>query len=153
MVNDYIKKRSVISLICLFSFGCETEPKTKGIATAERVVTKNESTSSYSKRQLAKISRTEHINWFSGGTLHKSKMREWSRATYDNKLATAADLVMGCLKIDGVDVMKIDIERELKPMAIDFAKGLDNANADGLADNMDVSEVAATIWIIMKSGN
>ena len=102
---------------------------------------------SYTTRQV------QPAKWYAGGTLINAKMKEWSQASYNNKLATAADLVMGCLKIDGVDVMKIDIERELKPMAIDFAKGLDNANADGLADNMNVSEVAATMWVIMQSGN
>src|SRR5688572_4009827 len=28
--------------------------------------------------------------WYEGGTLHHAKMKEWSRAEYANKLATAA---------------------------------------------------------------
>ena len=100
-------------------------------------------------------SKTHQINspikWYEGGTLHKAKMREWSQASYKNKLATAADLVMGLLKIDGVVVMNIDIERELKPKAIDFVKGLDAANEDGTADSLAVAEVAATIWVMMKN--
>ncbi len=88
--------------------------------------------------------------WYSGGTLHDATMKEWSEATYQNKLATASDIVMTLLAVDGVDITKIDINEQLKPMAIDFVKGLDNANADGIADNMTVGEVASTMWVIMN---
>jgi hypothetical protein len=29
--------------------------------------------------------------WYEGGTLHSSTVREWKQSTYDNKLATSAD--------------------------------------------------------------
>lgn len=31
--------------------------------------------------------------WYSGGTLHQATWAEWRQATYDNKLATAADMI------------------------------------------------------------
>lgn len=58
---------------------------------------------------------------------------------------------MGLLKQDGVDLMTVDIERQIKPMAIGLVKGLDNANKDGLADSMSASEVAVTIYLLTKS--
>ena len=153
MESKNIQLGLLVIFICFFSFGCEPKPKSTGIMSSEGIAVENESTISESKIQPVKIGRSDHKHWFSGGTLHKSKMREWSRATYDNKLATAADLVIGCLKVDGVNVMIIDIERELKPMAIDFARGLDNANEGGVADNQSVSEVAAMMWVLMKNTN
>ena len=32
--------------------------------------------------------------WFEGGTLHRATVKEWNRATYANKLATAADMAI-----------------------------------------------------------
>ncbi len=103
--------------------------------------------------QTRNISRyVRRDKWYSGGTLHRAKMKEWSQANYSNKLATASDFTMGLLKVDGKDLMSVDIENEIKPMAINLVEGLDAANRDGIADNLDAAEVAATIWVIMKSG-
>ena len=36
-------------------------------------------------------------NWFSGGTLHKSTVRDWKNASYKNKLATCSDWLAATL--------------------------------------------------------
>ena len=94
--------------------------------------------------------------WHEDGTLSDATMKEWSKATRANKLATAADLVTKLMIIDGVEEQDIDIEREVLPSAYGMVRGLDTAWSSGeggngrLIDNQRVSEVAIAIWVLMK---
>jgi hypothetical protein len=47
-----------------------------------------------------------HAQWYSGGDLHRSTLREWSRATASNQLATLADIVGKTLKMRDPDAVK-----------------------------------------------
>jgi hypothetical protein len=89
--------------------------------------------------------------WYEGGTLHNAKMRTWRRASYENKLATAADFVTALLIASGVNSAKIDIEGLVRPAAIGFVQSLDAAADGGYADDFNVPEVAATILALIQA--
>lgn len=88
--------------------------------------------------------------WYVGGTLHRATMREWRLATYENKLATAGDFLTANLLKAGGDPSSIDLEGFVRPAAIGFVADMEVANKDGPADDMQVSEVAATLFAITK---
>lgn len=85
--------------------------------------------------------------WYEGGTLHKSNMREWSAASYRNRLATSSDFAAHMLKERGTPPKSMD---ELKVYAVLLEGNMSEANADGLANIDQVSYIAATIWILME---
>ena len=89
--------------------------------------------------------------WYQGGTLHKATMKEWSAATPENKLATAADMLMVLYKQDGIDLETVDIDEELRPAAAGLVKGLDAANKDGVADHQPVAQIASMVHALMKA--
>lgn len=85
--------------------------------------------------------------WYSGGTLHKAKMREWSRSSYPNRLATSSDFAAKMLEIDGKKIPPVD---KLKPLAMLLEHNISTANSGGVANDQDVSAVAAACWILMN---
>jgi hypothetical protein len=92
--------------------------------------------------------------WYEGGTLRNATMKEWSQASYRNKLATVSDFATMFLIKNGVSVVTLDdIEKKVKPLAIDLVKGLDAANKDGVADNQTVTEVTSAIFVLMERRN
>lgn len=93
-------------------------------------------------------SSTSANKWYVGGTLHRAQMREWSRASYSNRLATCADFVTGQLQREGKTITSVD---ELRPLAEKLELNISAANEGGAADNQDVSEIAALIWAIWAS--
>ena len=99
-----------------------------------------ESRTSRSRPQA--LPQEERYEWYSGGTLHHATMREWSQATYHNRLATCADFVVGTLERQGTTVTSIEA---IKPLAADLERGISNTNTDGVADNCTVPDVAALI--------
>jgi hypothetical protein len=92
--------------------------------------------------------------WYEGGTLRNATMKEWSQASYRNKLATVSDFATMFLIKKGVAVVTLDdIETKVKPLAIDLVKGLDTANKDGIMDNQTVTEVTSAIFVLMERQN
>jgi hypothetical protein len=49
----------------------------------------------YSDNGSAPKVRPSNAPWFKGGTLHRATVREWNRATEEDKLATCSDWVVG----------------------------------------------------------
>ncbi len=92
-------------------------------------------------------SRTPALSqsWYSGGTLHKATMREWSQASYKNKLATASDFVCKKVQIDGRTMPPVD---SLRPAAEHLVRNLDAANAGGAANDQEVTTVVAMLWVM-----
>ncbi|HLV30993.1 MAG TPA: hypothetical protein VKY57_05430 [Chitinispirillaceae bacterium] len=90
---------------------------------------------------------SQEKTWYSGGTLHGAKMEDWSRASYDNRLATSADFVTKMMQMDGNKIPPVD---QLKPIAQTLETAITNRNKDGIADNQDVSTIAATCWILIN---
>ena len=101
------------------------------------------------QQEIAEETRRRLEKWYVGGTLHKTNMKEWSSASYQNKLATAADFVVGTMLSEGVDELSIDIEGDVKPKAFGLMVALDAANKDGIANDLQVAEVVAALHIIM----
>lgn len=80
--------------------------------------------------------------WYLGGNLHRSKIREWKSATDENKMATCADFIMK---------MKPNISlKEAKYYALNLKNCIDEAT-NGLDEINDekVSQIAATCAIIL----
>src|SRR5262245_27309408 len=81
--------------------------------------------------------------WYTGGTLHKSKVIEWKRATKENKLATCADFVANTRKVKDIN--------ELLMKSVELRACIDESVRDNRTlDNEGVAEVAALCTVILK---
>jgi hypothetical protein len=80
--------------------------------------------------------------WYSGGTLHKKTIADWRAATYENRLATCADFVMGLGKYE-------TLPPDLKERATAFEACISDAVAGGSVDHQQVSEIAAVCAVSM----
>lgn len=82
--------------------------------------------------------------WYAGGTLHKSKISDWKKATEENKLATCADFVANIEK--GLSLEEIRPKAEnLKTCINEASKGSD------ATDNQLITEVAALCVVLMEN--
>lgn len=82
--------------------------------------------------------------WYQGGTLHKSTVKEWRYATYSNKLATCSDW-LSATRWKGALKRYSDLER-LKKASIYFLVTVDEAITDlPQIDNMKINEIAVAL--------
>ena len=82
--------------------------------------------------------------WYTGGTLHKSKISDWKKATEENKLATCADFVANIEK--GLSI------EEIKPKAEDLGACINEASKGSDATNNQlITEVAALCVILIEN--
>jgi hypothetical protein len=84
--------------------------------------------------------------WFEGGTLHKATVAQWKSATYQNKLATAADWLAatkwkGYLKSPD-DFDKIKVKAQMLVNAVDEVVTVKQT------DPLQVAEIAAAIVLM-----
>lgn len=91
---------------------------------------------------LNNINAQKTYNWYEGGTLHKSKISEWKKATDRNKLATCADFMASR---DNTVSMKTLKRRsmDLKNCINEATRGLESTN------NESVSSMAALCVVSM----
>jgi hypothetical protein len=87
--------------------------------------------------------------WVIGGNLHKATVGEWKNASYQNKLATAADWLAGT-KWKGHLTSPNDFNR-LKPKAQMLVYGVDASIAGQPVDYLKAAEIAAAL--IMMSND
>ncbi len=81
-------------------------------------------------------------NWYEGGTLHKSSMTEWKKATEKNKLATCGDYMA---TVDNTVSLN-----ELKKRAKNLKNCIDEATRDlDEFDNESVSSIASLCLVTM----
>ncbi|MDB4421989.1 hypothetical protein N9268_03330 [Akkermansiaceae bacterium] len=73
-------------------------------------------------------------------------MSEWREASYENRLATAADFSATLVKQQGKSFADIN---ELKPRAIALEIAITEAGRGGIADNQKVSAIAAASWMLL----
>ena len=92
---------------------------------------------------LNNVNAQKTLNWYEGGTLHKSKISEWKDSTDRNKLATCADFMASR---DNTVSMKI-----LKRRSMDLKNCIDEATR-GLKSTNDesVSTIAALCVITLR---
>lgn len=80
--------------------------------------------------------------WYSGGTLHATTVREWRTATDENRLATSADFVMTLGQYQA-------LPPDLRQRAEGFAKCISEAVEGGSVDDRPVSEIGATCGVLL----
>lgn len=96
--------------------------------------------------------RRTNYPWYADGALHKATMREWRRATYANKLATAADFGVNIMRAEGMDVDQIDINgKPIRTLADTIVQALDTADRELQMDDQQVAEVLTLVWFTVKA--
>ena len=99
--------------------------------------------------------------WYVGGNLHQSSGLDWQQATYENKLATAGDLVAAVYQskrlsnelsaaIKGMEDIKVIAEELVVQLDAAFEPEPDPRQNEVLFSNQKVSSTAA--MIMMMSG-
>ena len=78
-------------------------------------------------------SNNADTSWFTGGTLHKSTIKEWGQATYSNRLATSADFIAATQNVDYGNLNKF------KEMSTELEKCISIAASGGDVDNEKVT--------------
>lgn len=81
-------------------------------------------------------------NWYAGGTLHKSTILEWKKATEQNKLATCADFMATVDNSVSMNVLK-NRATELRTCINETTTGAE------IVSNQKVAEISAACMIIM----
>ena len=91
--------------------------------------------------------------WYENGTLYQASVKEWQNATFENKLATAADWAMRKQEIND-KIKKTRVIDDLKPIAQELVECLDMTTAAAAADkksqNISVSLYADSCLMLMK---
>ena len=76
--------------------------------------------------------------WYEGGTLHSAKISQWKQASYENKLATCAD-IPARLWLDGDLNIKVNSMYEFKPYVQELVDFIDSATKSEGVNRDDVS--------------
>jgi hypothetical protein len=87
-------------------------------------------------------------NWYGNGTLHRASVAEWNKATYANRLATAADWSISRPQIKA-KVKNSGSMDTLKPFAVELVSCINEAAAGKDYGNMSATEIAAGCMILM----
>jgi hypothetical protein len=86
--------------------------------------------------------------WYAGGTLHKANVAEWSGATPENKLATAADWTVSIIGTRKTQSMGMDQVRVLASSLVECV----DVSTKGVEQDVattSVTELAAACAILM----
>lgn len=144
----------IISIeFCIFLVACTIEPTVGDIQTAMAKTTiatisvKSFPTVTSSSPSINNNSSSNSSNsqmWFSGGTLHKSTIKQWRNATYANRLATSADYVVGYLNITNFSDMT-----KIKQQATDLESCISKASEGGSADDEKVATIGAMCMVLL----
>ncbi len=96
------------------------------------------STEIYQNNQYFDVSN----EWYVGGNLHQSKIREWKSATNENKMATCADFIMK---------MKPNISlNEAKYYALNLKNCIDETTyGSDYTDQERVTQIASTCAVVL----
>lgn len=80
--------------------------------------------------------------WYEGGTLHRATAGEWLSASYQNRLATAADFLAANKAATNMD--------EIKVRAISLERCITEAINDPRLHGQKVSEIGAACMILLN---
>jgi hypothetical protein len=78
-------------------------------------------------------------NWYEGGTLHNASAGDWHNASYQNRLATAADFIAKSVSTNNMS--------DLKSKATELEICITEATNDPRLYNMRVAEVGALCMV------
>lgn len=79
--------------------------------------------------------------WYEGGDLHQASIGQWKAGTYENRLATSADMIANVKQFSSVEEMRSAAE-ELEKCISKTAEGAE-------AEQQRVTEVAAACALLM----
>lgn len=88
--------------------------------------------------------------WFEGGTLHKSSLAAWSKASYSNKLATSADFVMTLSRGNFLKFTVLPTSSEMKKYAMPIEKCISEIAKDKKFHSQNTSEIAVMCAVTLK---
>jgi hypothetical protein len=74
-------------------------------------------------------------------------MDAWFLATEGNRLATAADFAVKLMNSSGIPVRSM---ADVKVVAVWLEANISEAGRGGVADGLDVTEVAAAVWLLRE---
>ena len=84
--------------------------------------------------------------WYQGGTLHNASLAEWASATYQNRLATAADIVSSARESNGRSPFSL---RETKRRAEEIERRITAGSRDSSLGHVSVKEAGATAYVAL----
>ncbi len=87
--------------------------------------------------------------WYVGGTLHKATISEWNKASYSNKLATAADWVVNISPRIKAKVQRSGSMDALRSYAAELVTCVNETAAGEGYSNMKAGEIAVSCGVIM----
>lgn len=87
-------------------------------------------------------------SWYEGGTLHRATVSQWNKASYSNKLATAADMALSSSKVKAKVRASGSVDT-LKPFAVELVACVNEAAAGQGYGHMSVAELAASCMVLM----
>lgn len=90
---------------------------------------------------ISSIETETERNWYEGGDLHQASIGQWKAGTYENRLATSADMVAKLKHFSSLDSMKSAAE--------EMEKCISKASEGTQAEQQEVSEVAAACALLM----
>lgn len=94
-----------------------------------------------------------YAQWYQGGTLHRASIAEWMAASYENRLATAADFVVSISKKENPQILSgagSVFLTKLKLHASELEKCISQVGAEPKASRgMSVAEVGSLCYITM----
>ena len=88
----------------------------------------------------APASTENEKKWYEGGDLHQASIGQWRAATYENRLATSADMVANIKQFSSIEAMK-SAAQELEQCV--------SKAAEGAQAEQRVSEVAAACALLL----
>ena len=92
-------------------------------------------------------------DWYKGGTLHKSTLSEWCKASYQNRLATCSDWIVTLVDKKQHGILFKDNMKVLKGLSVQLEKCVTDGNIENgkiLIPSMKSSESAVACWILMQ---
>jgi len=108
--------------------------------------TKDQKKHGYKPKEAEKTTTSD---WYKGGTLHTATFKEWSQASYTNRLATTADFVFKVFEAQGQKVPSLD---KVKPLAVFMEKEISSYCTKARADKK-VMDYVVELVRYMQSNN
>lgn len=91
---------------------------------------------------MAPLTANAAEHWYQGGTLHQATIEEWAGALTQNKMATAADMVVGAKVVKR--------RAEIVEMSVRLASCIDEVARDKSIYSQGVATVAAMCIALEK---
>jgi hypothetical protein len=129
---------STIAVLAILTGGCSGPQPAQPTQSSQSAQSTQPTLSTSEPTASVPIEKKE---WYEGGNLHRASLREWKTATYENKLATSADMV--------AKLKKFTSTVEMKAAAVELEQCVSKVAEGPEAERQPVSEVAAACALLM----